>query len=409
MQTTGYGAELECQDMTTSDSDQMIDFGFNSTATSVNIQTSHKQEDGSVLRCTPSFNSEAGIRLNGVPVGHKGFEFAGSMVNNNSRRGQGDSFASGFCSNIVFKAWVRADLRMEVTNSQQNSSRNILSPVTTENVQGTFITCRPRLRSANFNLTVSQAGIVLDATQIGEPSYDNSATNLTYLLRETSDLISGKATRTLWHNGTIASDFPQQMISALMNSTSFLDAASPPPDFAAASTVLNDLFARVFAIQMSLRSSLLLPAPPDAPPIPAQLQVFETRLFMSEAMFTIAMTILCINVLVAVIFYVCASPAFLPRMPTSIASQLAFFAASHVLEDVREAGGDLRDLDRKGYRYGYGSYVGTDGKAHVGVERLPFVTSLDVKRKGGQPKEKWIPRFWDRKNRERVPSTDEGQ
>jgi Protein of unknown function (DUF3433) len=402
MQTTGYGAELDCFDMEISDSHKIINFDFNSTATSVEIKTSHQQGDGSVIQCAPS---DGAVSLSGLPIGRKGFEFTGFM---SELRLTPNLFRDpGFCRTIIFKAWVRANLSMETPNRQQNSSSRTLSPVTVDDVENTFVTCQPRLKSAKFNLTVSQTGTVINAAQIGDPIYDDPATNLTYLLQETTDLLSGRDLHTTWHNSTVASDFPQQLMSALMNSTSFLNAALPPPDFAVASTVLSDLFTRLFAIQMSLRSALLLPAPPDAPPVHALLQVFETRIFMSEAMFQIAMAILCVDLLVAIIFYVRAPPVFLPRMPTTIGSQLALFAASHVLEDVREAGDDLRDLDRRGYRYEYGSYVGTDGRPHVGVGRVPFVTGLDVGRRGVALREKWSSRFGNGRKTERCSSTDD--
>jgi hypothetical protein len=40
-----------------------------------------------------------------------------------------------------------------------------------------------------------------------------------------------------------------------------------------------------------------------------------------------------------------------------------------MMDDVRNAGGDLQNLDRKGYRYGYGRYVGKVGRVHLGIER----------------------------------------
>jgi hypothetical protein len=67
---------------------------------------------------------------------------------------------------------------------------------------------------------------------------------------------------------------------------------------------------------------------------------------------------------------------FLPRLPTSIASQIAYFASSHAIDDVRKAGGDLSELDKQGYRYRYGKYVREDGKTHISIERVPDVTKL---------------------------------
>jgi hypothetical protein len=65
-------------------------------------------------------------------------------------------------------------------------------------------------------------------------------------------------------------------------------------------------------------------------------------------------------------------------MPTTIASQIALFAASSAVRDFkgtslyteRERVRNIEDLDR---RYGYGSFVSVDGKVHVGIERAPFV------------------------------------
>jgi hypothetical protein len=53
-------------------------------------------------------------------------------------------------------------------------------------------------------------------------------------------------------------------------------------------------------------------------------------------------------------------------MPVNIASQIAFFTGSHMMDDVQNAGGDLQDLDRKGYRYGYSRYVGKRWKDAFG-------------------------------------------
>ena len=74
---------------------------------------------------------------------------------------------------------------------------------------------------------------------------------------------------------------------------------------------------------------------------------------MSEAMFKIAMGILCIDLPVALIFYVRTPPAFLPRMPTTVGSQLVFFLASRVLDGVRNAAGVVEDWEPRGYRHGY--------------------------------------------------------
>jgi hypothetical protein len=52
---------------------------------------------------------------------------------------------------------------------------------------------------------------------------------------------------------------------------------------------------------------------------------------MSGTMFYISMAILTLDLIVAVLFYSQARTSFLPRLPTSIASEIAYFASSHVI------------------------------------------------------------------------------
>ena len=109
---------------------------------------------------------------------------------------------------------------------------------------------------------------------------------------------------------------------------------------------------------------------------------------MSEKMFYISMIILSLDLAVAVLFYSRARKPFLSRLPTSVASQIAYLAGSHVIDDVRKAGGDLLELDRQGYRYGYGKYIGQDGQTHVGIEREPYVTKVTSQR-GWNLRRRW--------------------
>ena len=179
-----------------------------------------------------------------------------------------------------------------------------------------------------------------------------------------------------WHSDTIAVERFNHLAKVLTNSTALLDVHSPPPDFTTASNITNQIYTRTFAIQMSLLAPQLLPAAADIRPVPARRVAPERRVFMSEPLFYLSLTILIVDLIMAIIFYWRIPRPFLPSMPVNIASQIAFFAGSHMMDDVQNAGGDLQDLDRKGYRYGYGRYVGKDGKVHLGIEREPYVAHL---------------------------------
>jgi hypothetical protein len=69
-------------------------------------------------------------------------------------------------------------------------------------------------------------------------------------------------------------------------------------------------------------------------------------------------------------------------MPLSIAAIIALFSSSAALKDLQGTSGMtnkerekyLKDLDRE---YGYGSYLGSDGRVHVGIEKVPFVRYMN--------------------------------
>lgn len=105
----------------------------------------------------------------------------------------------------------------------------------------------------------------------------------------------------------------------------------------------------------------------------------ETRLFVSTPMFAISEGILCTYAIVAIIVYMRRPGQYLARMPTSIASLIALFAASAAVLDMTgtshlDKKGRARHLDEVDARYGYGSFIGGgDGRIHIGIEKSPFV------------------------------------
>jgi hypothetical protein len=102
-------------------------------------------------------------------------------------------------------------------------------------------------------------------------------------------------------------------------------------------------------------------------------------------MFIIAETILSTYILVAVWMYARRPGQYLARLPTSIASVIALFAASTAVEDMRSTshlGGKERaqHLERLGSRYGFGSFIGGgDGRVHIGIEKVPLVMKQRAK------------------------------
>ena len=372
--TLGFGADLKCQEMTTTTSDAMYSLEFNANATLLSLTTSHVLSDGSVVNCKTSGGGPGPdsprnyIGLSGDPRGRKALEIA--QVMRPLSYGSGTFAQQETCAGLILRGWVRADISYlagQLDNASNLSSENSAT------VSATFISCRPRPKSAKSKITISPSGQILASTQDSLPTYDlPPSVNLTSALTTTSNNLGGQIDLA-WHNDTFASDWSNYLFKTFTNSTAFLDARLPPPSFEAASAVVGETYSRVFTIQMSLQTSQLVPASPDAQSIGAEFLIYERRVFMSDTMFYISIAILSLDLVVAVLFYLRTSKPFLPRLPITIASQIAFFAGSYVMDDVQNAGGDLQDLDRKGYRYGYGRYVGKDGKVHSGIEREPYV------------------------------------
>jgi hypothetical protein len=95
-------------------------------------------------------------------------------------------------------------------------------------------------------------------------------------------------------------------------------------------------------------------------------------------MFAVAEGIICTYALIAIMVYLRRPGKYLARLPTCIASIIALFAASAAIQDMTQTSRYNKKergehLERLGSRFGYGSYVGGDGRVHIGIEKVPFV------------------------------------
>lgn len=89
---------------------------------------------------------------------------------------------------------------------------------------------------------------------------------------------------------------------------------------------------------------------------------------MSQPAFIITMVLLAFNLLMAILYYANRPKKMLRQMPNTIASILALFDGSGLLEESREIGGLKEE-----WNIGYGRFIGTDGRPKLGIERRPFV------------------------------------
>jgi hypothetical protein len=278
----------------------------------------------------------------------------------------------GNCANIILSMYGRApNAAMGIGNI----------PVANLTANTTITACHPEFKTALFDVTVGIDSRVILATRAtdleSDLDYPQSASHTDSLVAMALTRWTGIAS---WHNDTIARNWMDFLIKVASNSTAFLDPLEPPPDAdKQIIPYMKDLLQRQFALLMAFNSFVLPEASSAAGDETNQnlsfagtLYTTETRIFMSEEAFIASVTVLVLNVIVAVVIYSWAVKFFLPRMPTTIGSAVAYLAPSRALRLYEEGNKSSAETFR------FGRYVGDDGKAHVGIEISEFVVPVDL-------------------------------
>ncbi|KAF2815848.1 uncharacterized protein BDZ99DRAFT_471166 [Mytilinidion resinicola] len=331
-----------------------------------------------------------------------------------------------YCAESVFLGWAR-DSGQDICSD--NSTKKF------DRSNSLFMACRPRVLSGIANVRVDSVGHIEEADlsnttfnisrgEIQQQFFTNDLKNLlqqaNWYLFQSTTLTSGL----VWHSDSFPTDFFNYEISHIINSSRLLDPNLSPPSFSDVAAPFGKVYSRLFAIWLGAnKENLLLPARDDlgSPSIPGFRIELETRIFVSKPMFIISEAILGTYIIVSILVYLRRPGKYLARMPTSIASIVALFAASLAVRDFRgTAHMSKRKRERYLYqldqRYGYGTFVGTDGRVHIGIEKQPFVRTSNVpgliQRRTGRPqaskksnskealledshrKPSWIRRFW---------------
>lgn len=304
---------------------------------------------------------------------------------------------SAICASELALIWIRG------TGTKNASST--LQPVSIEAQDSKLLLCYPQMKVANFSLTVDANGGVVRYDQVDlfasdiSPFYDGPTTRP---ITETNALLHGDvANIPTWHTASSASDWLNYFIGIEINSTDLTDPAIPlPTDPRSLIPIIERSYRRIFAVALGLNQDLIFLPSSSPTTTPGTMPVTLTKWLLVTAMFVIAITILALYLLVAIIIYLYRPRPFLPRVPISMISQMAFFGASGVLREMRrlrlekgkgkgegyKRAGDLEgELKGLGWEYGFGRYVGgDDGRVHVGVERAVGVVEGRVRGRKGR-------------------------
>jgi hypothetical protein len=243
--------------------------------------------------------------------------------------------------------------------------------------EATAMVCRAKIVVQPANATFSGDHYVLDEQSKGAPhDFEGSDTLIKEITRAmwlapNSNYMMDQGGS--WHNDSFPSDWQTYVMNLMGPDSGLLDPSSPPPDFNLTATLFTKSYQKLFAILMGMdHDRLLAEAAKDIPAIGATILHPEIRIVVSKPMVVLSSTILCLYIIVAITVYAHRPGKFLPRMPLTMASDIALFAASKAVAEIDEHDNSGQNLDAHEKRFRYGRFVGTDGRPHVGVERAPF-------------------------------------
>ena len=294
--------------------------------------------------------------------------------------------SDALCGTYLFGSWLR-------TNPAPNEGVMLVeADEDTMGMAGTFLACRSHLNVAKFNVTVDASGSILSAEQLG-PSVSNMSTLvdgpdalgdweawlsrlLTGTDRDPNDDLEPSR-----QDASFAAAWLNHFIGQLTNSLDLVDPAKPLPDPAVLGPQVEQIIRRFFAIFMSSNQQAFLPVSPNATDaqkfVQGSVEITEQRVFFVPRAFQIAIAILSFDIFAVILLLLHRPKRTLPRMPTNIWSTASYVCHSHFFKDLLDGKTTVEEMEKddKTY-YGYGTFIGTDGKPHVGIERCPMVSTV---------------------------------
>lgn len=255
-------------------------------------------------------------------------------------------------------------------------------------LDASWIGCQSQVSIELRQVTVDYRGVVQSSTSTNNTVDQLPGSNSSDILDAFHRLLDDSSAPTYpfvrsstYHNDSYPTDFFNYLMAQTLNTSATLDPRLPPPLFNTTAPLMEALYAQIFAIVLGTHVEAIFQLSNETSAVEGFVLTSEPRIFVSPATFILSMVILGTYILFTVILYVRRPWKILPRMPTTIASQIAFFAASHTLQDFSltpDMSERVRNSDARGsrQRYGFGRFIGTDGRAHIGIEREPLVQIL---------------------------------
>ncbi|OBT58286.1 hypothetical protein VE04_01473 [Pseudogymnoascus sp. 24MN13] len=371
--TRGFGVDLTCEQIFQEGDNDTLVFRQRDNGSFTELSVVHKLADGGNVTCSSILETDGEIFTESWTNDTCAFEILSPFELSNTT---GSSLPdNGYCSSVIVAGWARIGPANSATR-QGISSTNATNGRSFETA---FMRCLPTLRTASFNVTVDSTKRIISSTRVGEFDTDlrpyGKESAIMSLMAQTSTMLlprTGHPYR--WHNDTFAIDWINSLLKIQLNSSDLINPAMPVPDIPATIPHFAGLFQLLAAVMFSFDTTLFDEAPANTT-MAVQIHTKQTRIFMTPTMFYISITILVLQLVTLAAYYAMRPRRFLPRMPLSIASVIAYVSASQAAQDY----GNRSRQKSPETRYGYGRFKGIDGRTHVGIEKEPLVVPLKSK------------------------------
>ncbi|PUU77615.1 hypothetical protein B9Z19DRAFT_1085833 [Tuber borchii] len=369
--TQGYGGSLTCRLLPRGTLQQIDEINMG-----VGVNVTLPAPDGGSLRCRNTGGMDP------LLLGRGTRPFAVEWVRSLEASNVSDQEAVQACSSLILASWGRGEV---APYKYINGTVSVESFATMQSE--TTIICSQQISTGEFKVTVDGEGHVKGSKLIGElksddPKIFNQSTTVGNFTAQLATLFgkppsSGIDSR-IMHNDNSSHSFSQFIGEYLINKT-LSDPTTPSPSFVDVQHALSMVYKRFFTILLAQnQDTIFVPAGKVRRSEVGKLESLKPRMSMDPVMFYIAVVILGFQLITGAIIFASRPRCFLPRFPYNLISEISFFHTSSALSDVSgtaNMGSAMRSrhLRGLGWTYGYGRFRGSDGKKHVGIERMSLI------------------------------------
>jgi hypothetical protein len=371
--TRGFGVDLQCEQLSQEEGDKAFVFRQKNNGSSTELSIVHKLAGGGNVTCIPTLSTDRELLTGKWTNDASALEIMAPMELSNDT---GSSLSdNGYCSSVIIAGWVRIGPSSSLTTQTRTSTDGADG----RTLETAFMQCQSIFRTALFNVTVDKTERIMVSERQGGFDTDlrpyGTQGAITSLIGQISSMVGpSTAYDNEWHNDTTAIDWINSLLKIKLNSSALVDPAKPVPNIPATIPHFTDIYQRLAAVIFAFNMNIFEESPANSR-IPVIIHAKETRIFMEPTMFYIAISILALQLFTLVAYYVKRPRRFLPRLPLTIASIIAYVSASQAAQDYS----DQSSGKSPETRYGYGRFKGADGRTHVGIEKEPLVIPLKSK------------------------------